>query len=63
MILELSSLSYEERLYKCGILSIEMRRLSLDIILVFRIVKGFVKVNVDKLFLFLEDLHTRGHNL
>ena len=40
MIPEISNLSYDQRLYKCCILSIEMRRLRLDLILVFMIVKG-----------------------
>ena len=63
MIPEISSLSYDERLYKCSILSIEMRRLRSDLILVSKMVKGFVTVVADKFFQFLEDPHTRGHNI
>ena len=37
-----TSLSYDERLYKCGILSLEMKRFRSDLVLDFRIVKGFV---------------------
>ena len=55
MVPEIYSLSYEEGLYECGILSLEMRRLRSDLILVFEIVKGFVKVEADKFFLFLEN--------
>ena len=58
MILQVSSLSNEERLYKCGILCRKMRRLLSDLILVPKIMKGFVKVKADKFFQFLEDLHT-----
>ena len=34
MIPNISSLSYDERLYKCGILYLEMRKLCSDLILV-----------------------------
>ena len=63
MMSEISSLSYDERLYKYSILSFEIRRLRSDLILVFIIVKGFVKVEADKFFLFLGDPRTIGHNL
>ena len=63
MVPEISSLSYEEGLYDCGILSLEMGRLRSYLILVFEIVKGFVKVEADKFLLLLEDSRTRGHNL
>ena len=60
MIPEISSLCYDEKFHKCGILSLEMRRLRSDLILVLKIVKGFVKVMADKFFQFLEDPRTRG---
>ena len=60
MIPEISNLIYEERLYKCGFLSLEMRRLHSGLILVFEIMKGFANVEADKFFQFLEDPHTRG---
>ena len=63
MIPEISSLSYDERLHKCGIISLEMRRLCSDLILVFKIVKGLAKVEAYKFFKFLEDPRTSGHNL
>ena len=63
MMLEISSLSYDKGLYECGILSLVMRELRLDLILVFNIMKGFVIVEADKFFQFLEDPRTRGHNL
>ena len=57
MIPEIHSLSYDEGLCKCGILSLEMRRLRCDLILIIEIVKGFVKVEVDTLFQFNEDYY------
>ena len=48
MIPETSSLGYEERLHRCGILSLERRRPRSDLILVFMIVKGFAQVVADK---------------
>ena len=63
MIPEISSLSYDERLYKCGILSLQMKRLHSDLILVLKIVKGFVDVEADKFFHFVGDPRTIGHNL
>ena len=41
MIPEISSLSYEERLHRYDVLSHEMARLRSDLILVFKITKGF----------------------
>ena len=61
MIPEICSLNYEDRLYKCGILSLELRRLCSDLILVPWLVKGFVKVMAEKFFQSLEDPRTRGH--
>ena len=44
MIPELSSLSYDERLERTGLISLEMRRLRADLIEVFKIVNGFEKL-------------------
>ena len=63
MIPEISTLSCEERLFACGILSLEMRRLRSDLVLVLMIIKGFVKVEADKFFQFLDDLRIRGLDL
>ena len=62
MIPEISSLSYEERLYKCGILFPKMRRIRSDLILVLKIVKGFAKVEAGEFLQLLENLRIRGHN-
>ena len=59
MTSEILSLSYQERLYKCGALSPKMRFCS-NSILVHEIVKGFVEVEADKFFQFLEDSQTRS---
>ena len=40
MISQISSLSYDEGLYECSILSLEMRWLRSDLLLVFEIVKS-----------------------
>ena len=45
------------------IFSVEMSKLRSDIVLVLMVMKGLVKVEADKLFQFLKDLHTRGHKL
>ena len=63
MIQEIHSLSYDEGLYKFGVLSFEIRRLRSDLILVLNIVKGFVKFEADKFFKLMEERRTRGHNL
>ena len=47
MIPEIHSLSYDERLHKCGVLSLEMRWLRSDLILLLKIVNGFVIVEAD----------------
>ena len=59
---EITSLSYEEGLYKCGILSHEMMRPRSHLIIVHMIVKGFVKVDADKFCQFLDYPLARGHN-
>ena len=63
MIPEINSLSNEERLNKRGVLSLEIRRLQSDLILVFETIKRFAKVETGKFFQSLEDPCTRGHNL
>ena len=55
IIPEIYNLSHDDRLYKYGILSLVMRRLRSDLILIFEIVKGFVKVEAETFFQFFED--------
>ena len=51
-------MSNDERLHRCEILSHENGRLRSDLILVFKITKGFVNVEEDKFFQLLEDPRT-----
>ena len=63
LIPELSTLSYEQRLERTGLVSLEMRRLRADLIEVFKIVKGLEKVDQSVFFNLSEDSRTRGHQL
>ena len=60
MIPELSTLSYEERLERSGLISLELRRLRADLIEVFKIVKGLEDVDPATFFT-MSDSITRGH--
>ena len=61
MISECSLLNYSDRLVITGLLSLEMRRLRADLIEVFKIVKGFEKVNSSLFFEKQRNVRTRGH--
>ena len=63
IIPEISKLSYTDRLSKCNLLSLEMRRLRADLIEVFKIVKGFEGIDPNYFFKFINDTRTRGHHL
>ena len=63
LIPEIASLSYSERLGRCNLLSLEMRRLRADLIEVFKIVKGFEGIDPNYFFKFVGNARTRGHNL
>ena len=58
----LGGLSYEERLERTNLLSLEMRRLRSDLIEVYKIINGFEGLNVDDFFEFRDDNVTRGHS-
>ena len=61
MISELRDLSYEQRLHKLGLISLEKRRIRGDLIQAFKIVKGIDKVKVNKFFTLSVASNTRGH--
>lgn len=63
MIPELSTLSYDQRLERTGLVSLEMRRLRADLIEVFKIVKGLENVDHSIFFNLSESSRTRGHQL
>ena len=62
MVYGLSDLTYEQRLRRLGITTLETRRLRGDLIEAFRIIKGFDKVDYLKFF-HLPTTGMRGHNL
>ena len=62
MIPSISALTYEERLKRTGLISLENRRLRADLLEVFKILKGFVKVDPATHFS-MSDRRSRGHML
>ena len=61
MISELRHLSYEQRLHKLGLISLEKRRIRGDLIQAFKIIKGIDKVNMSKFFTMSVAGSTRGN--
>ena len=61
IIPRLTNLSYDERLRILGLPNLEYRRLRADMIQVFKIFKGFDRVNVNAFFEVAVDKRTRGH--
>ena len=62
MVPYLRALSYEERLKKMNLFTMEKRRSRGDLIELFKILKGFDKIRVKDLFEFDTSNITRGHN-
>ena len=62
MIPSISALTYEERLKRTGLISLENRRLRADLLEVFKILKGFVKVDPATHFS-MTDRRSRGLTL
>lgn len=63
MLPELSTFSYEERLERTGIFSLEMCRLRADFLEVFKIVQGLESTDQSVFFELSEDNRTRRHQL
>ena len=61
MILELRDLSYESRLFQCGLTTLQTRRLRGDQIKVFKIVNDYEDVDMIMFFKLKEGSRTRGH--
>ena len=57
----LSELSYEERLRKLGIPTLQYRRLWADMLQVYKIVHGVDRINPETFFTFADSSITRGH--
>ena len=61
MLPRMEGISYEERVEKLGLFSLERRRLRGDLIEVYKIMRGMDRVNSHKLFPRVEESITRGH--
>ena len=61
MLPGMECISYEERLEKLGLFSLERRRLRGDLIEIYKILRGMDRVDSQKLFSRVEESITRGH--
>ena len=61
MINGMGEFSYEERLRKTGLVTLEMRRLRSDLIEVFKIMKGLEGLRRDEFFI-MDHRESRGHS-
>ena len=61
MLPGMEGISYEERLEKLGLFSLEQRRLRGDLIEVYKIMRGMDRVDSQKLFPRVEESIARGH--
>ena len=57
----MEGISYEEKLEKLGLFSLERRRLRSDLIEVYKIMRGMDRVDSQKLFPRVGESITRGH--
>ena len=62
MVYDLNDLTYDQRIRRLGITTLETRRIRGDLIEVFKIIKGFDKVDYLEFF-HLSTTGLRGHNL
>ena len=63
MIDQCQNLSYEKRLKAAGLIALDKRRERGDLIQVFKLIKGFDKVDYKHFFQLSTDRRTRGHKL
>ena len=63
LIPSLEHLTYEERLKELNLYSLKDRRIRGDLILMYRIMSGDIKIDHNDLFEMAKDKRTRGHNL
>ena len=61
MIPELKGRSYQEQLSDLGILSLETRRLRYQLIMIYKMCKGFINMDPSELFDMKNDRRLRGH--
>ena len=61
MVNSLSNLTYEERLKKLGLPTLNYHRMTADVIEVYKIINQHDRVNVDKFFTIMENVTTRGN--
>ena len=59
----LKSLSYTERLLRLNLESLESRRVKADLVLLFKVIHGFVDIDYSAMFDIQYDRTTRGHDL
>jgi hypothetical protein len=58
---EYAGLSYNDRLDRAGLITLEKRRLRGDLIQVFKLIKGIDKMDYNKFFQLVDNTRTRGH--
>jgi hypothetical protein len=58
-----TDMSYEDRLEQTGLISLEKRRVRGDLILLFKVMKGFIQIDYKKFFELSKVNKTRGHSL
>ena len=63
MVNSLKELSYEARLKKLGLPSLEYRRLRSDIIEVYKILNQLDRLSINKFFTVMDETTTRGDSL
>lgn len=61
LIGDCTGLNYEDRLNRLGLISLEQRRERGDLIQVFKLVKGFDKIDYRTFFQMADNSRTRGH--